>query len=68
MLNMLINEQIHNPDGSLTVNALDLTLLNSASQLRVSSATAGFNGLATPEPCSIALFAGLMMSGGLFAV
>jgi hypothetical protein len=65
---LVINEQIHNLDGSLTVNALDLTLLSSASQLRVSCSTAGFNGPATPEPGSVPLLGGLMISGGLFAI
>lgn len=66
---LIINEQLHNPDGSLTVNALDLSVINSTATLRVSSATAGFaGGAVTPEPGSFALLAGIIVSGGLFTV
>lgn len=66
---LVINEQIHNADGSLTVNALDLTLVGGLTKLRVASSTAGFPiAAATPEPGSVALFAGVLLSGGCFAV
>jgi len=64
---LVINEQIHNPNGSLTVNALDLSLLGGATKLRVSSSTAGFPTAATPEPGSMALFTGVLVSSG-FAI
>ena len=68
---LIINQQILNGDGSLTVNALDLSLVGGTSSLVVSSATAGFGGgaaNATPEPGGLALLTGVLVSGGLFAI
>lgn len=64
---LVINEQIHNANGSLTVNALDLTLAGGLTKLRVASSTAGVPLAATPEPGSVALFAGVLVSGGFAA-
>jgi len=66
---LIINQQIHNANGSLTVNALDLQLLGSVVSLKVSSSTAGYTGLAsTPEPGSMALLTGALITGGVFTV
>lgn len=67
---LVLNEQISNPDGSLTVNAIHLTLLGGAlnpvgsGDLVLASATCGPAGL----PIPMASGAGLWLGLGLLAV
>jgi hypothetical protein len=62
-----LNEQINNADGSLTVNALHVTLLNGdGADVIVGSATCGPNA-ASPDISAIPV-AGLPIAGGLVAL
>lgn len=66
---VVTNEQINNPDGSLTVNALHVTLLQAAgpaADIIVGSATCGPNRAAPAVNAFSA--AGLPLAGGLVAL
>ncbi|MEC3980067.1 choice-of-anchor P family protein [Amycolatopsis sp. H20-H5] len=64
---LVLNEQIHNPDGSLTVNGLHLTLLTGglgaigSGDVILSSATCGPAALPTPIASGIGLWTGLSL-------
>ncbi len=66
---IVFNEQISNPDGSLTVNALHLTLLGGVlgsigtGDLVISSATCGPAGLPIPMASGAGLWIGLGLLG-----
>jgi hypothetical protein len=69
---LIINEQIANPDGSLTVNALHLKLLGSglvgtigSGDVIVSSATCGPAGLPVPMASGLGLWLGIGLLGAI---
>lgn len=67
---IVLNEQINNPDGSLTVNAVHVTLLSTqGADIILGSATCGPN-LAAPVAPGTPAFptAGLPIAGGIVAI
>src|SRR5882757_1206847 len=67
---LILNEQIHNPDGSLTVNAVHLHLLGGhgigaigGGDVIISSATCGPAGLPMPVASGAGLWIGLGLLG-----
>jgi hypothetical protein len=69
---LILNEQIHNPDGSLTVNAVHLHLLGGHGigalgdgDVIISSATCGPAGLPMPVASGAGLWIGLGLLGAL---
>lgn len=60
---LTLNERVHNADGSLTVNAVHLRLLDGVGDVIVSSATCGPAGLPMPVASGLGLWIGLGMLG-----
>lgn len=66
---IVLNEQLHNPDGSLTVNAIHIRLLGGglrqvgSGDIVISSATCGPAGLPIPMASGIGLWIGLGLVG-----